>query len=241
MIGKYALETARKMGVAEAVAAGDRSRAGAADLGGVARRLDHRPQPGGDLHGVARARPAPGSGRGRHRDVGAGAGRQADGGRQVGRRDLRRRRAQELSPPDGAAAARDSGRVRTRPRLLHPDHRRAARHGRAVGRDAGRSGVVGQDRSRSVARHGGRLPRLHGGDAADGVVRARALQAAQAAPPVQAVEGDGGGAARRVPQIGSVQALLARRGRRGAPRARPPVAPPAASPLSGKPLRRTRR
>ena len=66
------------------------------------------------------------------------------------------------------------------------------------------------------------------------------LQAAQAAPPLQAPERDGGGAARRVPQVRSLRALLARqrggRARRGPPARR--VAVRQAAPLSPASRRR---
>ena len=47
-----------------------------------------------------------------------------------------------------------------RQRLLHPDHDRPGGVGRSLGRDAGRSGELGQGQPRRSSRHGGRLLRF---------------------------------------------------------------------------------
>ena len=242
MIGKYALETARKMGVAEAVAAGDRARAGPADLG--RRRPATRPS-ASTWRRSTRRRPS------------------------AARTWIRPRTSPRCRrwcwTPSGQAGGK-SGVVifgggapknfllQTEPQLqeiLGVSERGHDYFIQITDARPDTGGLSGATPAEAVS--WGKidpdllpdtvvcLRRLDDGDAADGVVRARALQAAQAAPPVQAPEGDGGGAARRVPQVGSVQALLARRGRRGAARRAPAESqPPAASPLSGKPRRRTR-
>ena len=57
LIGKYALETARKMGVEKPSLLATAHELDLPIWVGLARRLDHRPQPGGDLH---RRRPSAG-------------------------------------------------------------------------------------------------------------------------------------------------------------------------------------
>ena len=73
----------------------------------------------------------------------------------------RRRLAQELLPPDAAAALGGLGHQQGRPRLLHPDHAGRAALGRTLRRHALRGGLVGQDQARYARRHRRRLRRHH--------------------------------------------------------------------------------
>ena len=69
-----------------------------------------------------------------------------------------------------------------RQRLLHPDHDRSGRVGRALRRDAGRGRQLGQGQSRRAARHGRRLLRLD--DRVSALLRVRRRLGAQ--PPQRA-------------------------------------------------------
>jgi deoxyhypusine synthase len=136
-------------------------------------------------------------------------------GRPVGRDDLRRRRAQELPAADRAAAAGDPGRGGEGARLLHPDHRRAPRHRRSIGGHPVRGSLVGEDRSREAAGHGGLLPRFDGGASPDGLVRAGQVQAAQAQAALRPTPPDGRVPAHRVPQDCPLRPLLGQARRAG--------------------------
>ncbi len=74
-------------------------------------------------------------------------------GRGKVRRDAHRRREpEELHAPDRAADPGSADDRRGGARLLPPDHRRAPRHGRALGRHAGRGGLVGEGAPRLASR-----------------------------------------------------------------------------------------
>ena len=98
--------------------------------------------------------------------------------RQERRHDPRRRKPQELHAANRAA---DSGSARHRregARLLPADHRRAPRHRRALRRDTGRGGELGEDRPRQAPRRRRLLRRFDDRAAAAHLVRAGEAKAA---------------------------------------------------------------
>ena len=106
--------------------------------------------------------------------------------RQARRRPERRgavgrRQSEELHAPDRAADPGSAPHQGIRPGLLHPGHRRAARHRRSLRRDAERSRELGQGGSDQAARRR-RLLHRHDHRHADlHALRAGQAQAAQAA------------------------------------------------------------
>ena len=95
-------------------------------------------------------------------------------------RDPRRRIAEEFLPAGPADAVGGLRHPQGRQRLLHPDHDRLGGVGRAVGRDAGRSGELGQGQSQRAARHRGGLLRLD--DRLPAVLRIRGRPQERPAP-----------------------------------------------------------
>ena len=95
-------------------------------------------------------------------------------------RDSRRRIAEELLPAGAAHALGGLRHPEGRQRLLHSDHDRLGGLGRTVGRDAGRSGQLGQGESRRAARHGRGVLRLD--DRVSAVLRIRDRFAERQAP-----------------------------------------------------------
>ena len=75
-------------------------------------------------------------------------------------RDSRRRLAEEFLPAGAADALGGLQHPEGRQRLLHPVHDRPGGLGRSVGRDACRSGELGESESGRAAGHGRRLRRL---------------------------------------------------------------------------------
>ena len=92
--------------------------------------------------------------------------------------DHRRGKSQELRAADRASDSGGARHRRDRARLLSPDYRRAARYRRPVGRDPGRSGELGQGRSRQAPGYGRLLPRQYRGLPAPHGIRVGATQAA---------------------------------------------------------------
>ncbi len=134
-------------GCERVLGAGRGGQRGRADLHLVAgRQLDRHEHrvPRADERRQADDRPE----QGRERDL-----RHHPGGREERRRHPRRRLAQELLSAGPAHAVGGLRHPQGRQRLLHPDHDRPGRLGRAVRRDAGRGGELGQGQPRRAARY----------------------------------------------------------------------------------------
>ena len=157
----------------------------AAGLRGLLRRRARREARRADLHVVARRQLDRHERRVARADERQQADDRSESRRQRGLRDHprrqeerlrdpRRRIAEEFLPAGTADALGGLRHSQGRQRVLHPDHDRSGRLGRALGRDAVGGRELGQGESRRAARHGRRLLRLD--DRVSAVLRVRGRQ-----------------------------------------------------------------